>query len=67
VPVYLGCKNIDSYFPTQVIHLSGDVVKDMQLLTAICSKPENYKKEINVEEVKKTISLSHLVKKMGWV
>ena len=67
VPVYLGCKNIDSYFPNQVIHLSGDVVKDMQLLTAICSKPENYKKEINVEEVKKTISLSHLVKKMGWV
>ena len=67
VPVYLGCKNIDSYFPTQVIHLTGDVVKDMELLTASCSKPENYKKQRNVAEVKKTISLSHLVKKMGWV
>ena len=67
VPLYLGCKNIDSYFPNQVIHLTGDITKDMALLTAICSKPEHYKKQINVEEVKKTISFSHLIKKLGWV
>jgi len=67
VPVYLGCKNIDSYFPKQVIHLSGDIKNDMELLESICSQPEYYKKQINVDEVKKTISFTQLVKKVGWV
>ncbi len=67
VPVYLGCKNIDSYFPNQIIHLSGDANKDFELLKSICLKPEHYKNKIEVDEVKKTISFSHLIKKVGWV
>jgi hypothetical protein len=67
VPVYMGCANIDTYFPNQIIHLSGDVAKDMVLLENICTNPEQYKKQINVDEVKKTISFTHLIKKMGWV
>lgn len=67
VPVYLGCKNIDSYFPNQVIHLSGDVNKDFELLKSICLKPEHYKKKIEVDEVKKKVSISRLVKTLGWV
>ena len=69
VPVYLGCKSqtIDLYFPNKVIHLSGDIDKDMQLLYDICLKPEYYKKHIDVEEVKKTISFSSLVKELHWI
>jgi hypothetical protein len=66
VPVYLGCKNIDQYFPEKVIHLSGDVDMDMKLLREICEKPHLYKKQINVDDVKKTISFSQLVTKLGW-
>jgi hypothetical protein len=67
VPVYLGCKSIETYFPNQVLHLSGDINKDMELLGNICLKPEHYKKRINVDDVKKTISFTELVKKIGWI
>ena len=67
VPVYWGCKSIDTYFPNQVVHLSGNIEKDMQLLREICKNPEKHKKNINVEEVKKQISFSHLIhNKLGW-
>jgi hypothetical protein len=67
VPVYLGCKSIDNYFPNQVVHLSENIEKDMQLLREICNNPEKHKKNINVEDVKKKISFSHLIHdKLGW-
>jgi hypothetical protein len=67
VPLYLGCQNIDSYFPNQVVHLSENIEKDMQLLREICENPEKHKKNINEEEVKKRISFSHLIHtKLGW-
>ena len=45
-PVYLGCKNIDTYFPDKVVHLTGCVENDMKLLTDICANPSKYKKMI---------------------
>lgn len=66
VPIYLGCKNIDNYFPGQVIHLSGDVDSDMNLLRNICENPEFNKKQINIDDVKKTISFTQLILKLGW-
>jgi len=66
-PIYLGCKNIDSYFSNNVIKLSGDIVKDMELLKNICSNPEKYRKNINVNDVKKEISIVNLLKKQNWI
>jgi Glycosyltransferase family 10 (fucosyltransferase) C-term len=66
VPIYLGCENIDTYFPKSVIHLSGDIQKDMNLLTDICRNPDKYSNiTVKVEEVKKTISFSNIVKQLG--
>ena len=61
-PIYLGCRNIDKYFPEYVVHLSGDINNDMQLLKNVCSNPEQYKKRIDVPVIKETISLLKNVK-----
>ena len=58
-PVYLGCKNIDMYFPDKVLHLTGVVHDDMKLLTDICANPSKYKKLIDVIEIEKNVSLLH--------
>jgi hypothetical protein len=58
-PVYLGCKNIDKYFPDKVVHLTGSVENDMKILTDICANPAKYKKTIDVVEIEKKVSLLH--------
>ena len=57
VPIYLGCKNIEEYFPGKVIRLNGDIEHDIELLKNILREPEKYKKEIKINEVKEKISL----------
>jgi len=57
VPIYLGCKNIEQYFPGKVIRLNGDIEHDIELLKNILREPEKYKKEIKINEVKEKISL----------
>lgn len=57
VPIYLGCKNIDSYFPEQILALTGSVETDITLIKNILREPEKYRKEINVPNVKQTIGL----------
>lgn len=56
VPVYLGCKNINAYFPSDVIRLSGNIDTDMELLEDICNYPEKYKRSIDVDRIKSSIS-----------
>ncbi len=56
-PVYLGCRNIDSYFKDSVIVLTGNINRDMDLLNNICREPEKYKKAIDVQMVKDRIYL----------
>ena len=56
-PVYLGCKNIDNYFPEQIISLSGEVNKDIELIKNIINNPGLYKKCIDIGKVKQRISL----------
>ena len=58
-PVYLGCHNIDSYFPNNVIQLTGKVDNDIQIITNIISNPEKYKKNIDTENIDKKVSLKH--------
>ena len=57
VPVYLGCKNIENYFPGQVIRLTGNIVEDLQIITNIVRNPEQYKKHIDLNAVKHKINL----------
>jgi hypothetical protein len=56
-PIYLGCNNIENYFPNNVIALSGDVKTDLELLTKVCENPDKYMKSIDVENVKNVIYL----------
>jgi len=56
-PLYLGCKNIETYFPDNVITLSGDEKTDLELLKQICESPNTYKKNIDIENVKNRIYL----------
>jgi hypothetical protein len=58
-PVYLGCKNIDSYFPDNVVHLSGNVEADVELIANIVKEPEKYHKQIDVKKINRQISLLH--------
>ena len=56
-PIYLGCTTIEKYFENQMICLSGNIDKDIELLKNILSNPSNYKKNINIEKVRDTICL----------
>jgi len=58
-PIYLGCKNIDSYFPDQVLHLSGEVNEDIQRITNIVREPDRYRKQIDIEKIVDKVSLLH--------
>ena len=61
VPIYLGCKNIDSYFKEYVIHLNGDIKNDMILLRDIINKPDKYYKKIDIQEIKEKIHLKNII------
>jgi hypothetical protein len=56
-PIYQGCRNIEGYFPENVIVLSGDLDKDILLLKKIIENPENYKKNIDIEVIKNRVYL----------
>ena len=58
-PIYLGCKNIDIYFPNNVIKLTGNIEDDMNLIHEICINPNRYRNQINVVEIERKVSLLH--------
>lgn len=60
-PIYLGCKNIDIYFPDVVIKLSGDIDNDIQLLTDIISSPEKYMKNIDIKQIKNVLNIENII------
>lgn len=62
IPIYLGCKTIEKYFPNEVIRLSGVIDKDVLLIEDLIKNPEKYKKNIDVESIRNTIHLfNHIV------
>lgn len=63
VPIYWGCTNIENYFPNMTYKLSGNIEKDMKLISNICNNPEKFyiDKLINVEYVKKTSNIENLL------
>ena len=54
-PIYLGAKKVNLYFGDMVIKLTGDIKKDMKILTDIVKDP--IPKDIDLEEVKRVISI----------
>ena len=55
--IYLGCHNIDKYFPEMYISLSGDITQDMQLLHDIYKNPQNYIRKIDLSKVDEKMNL----------
>lgn len=49
VPIYLGCRNIDSYVDG-VMKLSGDVSRDIELIKKILANPAGYYRPTYVEK-----------------
>ena len=60
-PIYYGCKNIDNYFPNQVVHMTGNLEEDIELITLVCRNPTKYLKEISVENLKNTVAIENIV------
>jgi hypothetical protein len=62
-PIYLGCIEIDTYFPGQVIHLSGNIKHDAGLLVEISKNPSAYAREIKHHE---NDNVLNLLKNLPW-
>ena len=56
-PIYLGCKNIDDYFPDTIIKLTGNIDKDITLLKDILRNSDIYQKNIDLKTIHKKLSL----------
>lgn len=57
VPIYLGCRNIKEYFGDNVILLNGDIIHDMDVIIDVLNYPDKYRRNIDVEMIKKKVSL----------
>ena len=64
VPIYLGCTKIEEYFGDNVIQMSGDIKKDLQLICDIVNYPEKYQKNIDLELIKSKTSLIQNIKEI---
>jgi hypothetical protein len=60
-PIYLGSTNIDNYFKDYVIHLSGNIEKDIHTIKNIIDNPDKYYKKINIKEIKEKIHLKNII------
>jgi hypothetical protein len=54
-PIYLGCRNINKYFPDNTITLSGNLGSDLGLIWSILNNPGLYKKTIDLETIKNRV------------
>jgi len=61
IPIYLGCTNIDNYFKDYVIHLSGNINNDLNLIKTILDNPDKYYKKINIESIKEKVHLKNII------
>jgi hypothetical protein len=62
-PIYLGCVEIDTYFPGQVVHLSGNLKRDCALLIDISKNPTKYVREIKHDENENVLNV---LKNLPW-
>ena len=65
-PIYLGCKNIDAYFPEQVLKLNGDIENDIAIIRECLENTPQYKKHVDKEEIYRKVNpFFHLDKLFG--
>jgi hypothetical protein len=57
VPIYLGAKNIHSYFPDTIISLTGNLGVDMKMLVDILKNPLAFSRPIDVSKIEKKVSV----------
>ena len=62
-PIYLGCTEIETYFPKQVVHLTGNLEEDCALLVEISKNPKSYVREIKTNE---NDTVLNLIKNLPW-
>jgi hypothetical protein len=62
-PIYLGCKNIDSYFDN-ILKLTGDVNQDILLITKIIKNPTQYYTATYNDKNIKTVNLIENIEKL---
>ena len=62
-PIYLGCTQIETYFPNQLIQLSGNLQEDCAYLTEMSKNPSNYIREIKPKE---NDDVLNLMKNLPW-
>lgn len=60
-PLYLGCTNIETYFPNQIIHLSGNINTDLSIINNVLINPNKYYKKINIKKVAELIHMKNLI------
>jgi hypothetical protein len=63
MPIYLGCKNINSYFD-DIINLTGNINEDIKLIIKILSNPGQYYKATYNEKNIKTVNLIENIEKL---
>lgn len=63
VPLYFGCDFLDK-LEDNVILLTGNLAKDMNMIVDILKNPEVYYKDIDVEKVEKKVNLLKNAKKL---
>jgi hypothetical protein len=56
-PVYWGCENITSYFPDNVIVLSGNIENDINIIQNILRNPSQYKCNIDADAIQNKMNL----------
>jgi len=64
IPIYIGGRNVEKYFPGVSIPLSGDIKRDMGLLTGICFYPNKYHTDIDYEKEEEKINIIKNIKKI---
>jgi hypothetical protein len=57
IPVYLGCRNISTFFGDTPILLEGKVEDDIKLICDIVEQPGKYMRDIDVEKVEERVNL----------
>ena len=58
-PIYFGARKITDYVGDNIVTMSGNIENDLQLLASILNNPMEYKKNIDVEFIKKKVFLLH--------
>lgn len=60
VPIYLGCKNILQYFPSNnIIHLSGNINEDMTLIRELYQSPRTI--TIDTNKIHERVSFKNVI------